>query len=49
MEIDRHKLPEDVAALRQMVVGLLEEVGSNSCNTCWNRCCVGATARSASG
>ena len=28
MEIDRHKLPEDVAALRQMVVGLLEEVGS---------------------
>ena len=26
MEIDRHKLPEDVAALRQMVAALLEEV-----------------------
>ena len=26
MEIDRHNLPEDPAALRQMVAGLLEEV-----------------------
>ncbi len=28
MEIDRHKLPEDPAALRQMVAGLLEELDS---------------------
>jgi hypothetical protein len=28
MEIDRNKLPEDVAALRQMVAALLEEVDS---------------------
>jgi len=28
MEIDRNKLPEDVAALRQMVAALLEEVNS---------------------
>ena len=28
MEIDRNKLPEDAAALRQMVAALLEEVDS---------------------
>jgi len=45
MEIDRNKLPEDPAALRQMVAGLLEELdtkgaGCNSCSTWWSSCCL---------
>jgi len=52
MEIDRNKLPEDPAALRQMVAGLLEELDTKErrlqqLQTWWSSCCAGVTGRSA--
>jgi len=54
VEIDPKQLPEDPSALRQMVIGLLEEAaererGCANCNTGWSNCCGHAMGPAANG